>query len=413
MISDYIQLAVRSLVKRRLRTYLTMIGIFIGIAAVVSLIGLGQGLRLAITSQFGFIGTDVLGIQAANINFAGAPGQGAPNPLKDTYIDKIKKINNVKAAFNRYIGSTTIEFKGKQKIEFVVSIPGKEDRKIFETMNSLAAQQGRLLTDLDTKGILLGDNYHRGITYGATFDRPINAGDKVLLNGQIFDVVGILEKKGSFIYDDAIWMNDETMLKEGIRPNDGTVNIINVQVKDVSKISQTQQDIEKLLRKERNVKIGDEDFTVQTPQKALETLNSTLFAVQLFVTIIAVISLLVGGIGIMNTMFTAVLERTKEIGIMKSIGARNSTIFTLFFLESGLLGLIGGLIGVILGIIFANGMAFIGSLALGSNLIRASISPGLIFGALAFSFVMGTFFGVLPAYRASKLNPVDSLRGAK
>ncbi len=413
MISDYIQLAVRSLTKRRLRTYLTMIGIFIGIAAVVSLIGLGQGLRLAITSQFGFIGTDVLGIQAANINFAGAPGQGAPNPLKDTYVDQIKKINNVKAAFNRYIGSTTIEFKGKQKIEFVVSIPGKEDRKIFETMNSLAVQQGRLLTDLDTKGILLGDNYHRAITYGATFDRPINAGDKVLLNGQIFDVVGILEKKGSFIYDDAIWMNDETMLREGIRPNDGTVNIINVQVKDVNKIAQTQQDIEKLLRKERNVKVGDEDFTVQTPQKALETLNSTLFAVQLFVTIIAVISLLVGGIGIMNTMYTAVLERTREIGIMKSIGARNSTIFTLFFLESGLLGLIGGLIGVILGLIFAYGTAYIGSLALGSDLIRASISPGLILGALAFSFVMGTFFGVLPAYRASKLNPVDSLRGAK
>ena len=413
MISDYIQLAVRSLTKRRLRTYLTMIGIFIGIAAVVSLIGLGQGLRLAITSQFGFIGTDVLGIQAANINFAGAPGQGAPNPLLDTYIDRIKKINNVKAAFNRYIGSATIEFKGKQKIEFVVSIPGGEDRKIFETMNSLTVQQGRLLSDQDAKGIILGDNYHGGVTYGATFDRPINAGDKVLLNGQIFDVVGILEKKGSFIYDDAIWMNDETMLKEGITPNDGTVNVINVQVKDVNKIAQTQQDIEKLLRKERNVKVGEEDFTVQTPQQALATLNSTLFAVQLFVTIIAVISLLVGGIGIMNTMFTAVLERTKEIGIMKSIGARNSTIFTLFFLESGLLGMIGGLIGVILGIIFANGMAFIGSLALGSDLIKASISPGLILGALAFSFVMGTFFGVLPAYRASKLNPVDSLRGAK
>jgi putative ABC transport system permease protein len=413
MISDYFKLAVRSLVKRRLRTYLTMIGIFIGIAAVVSLIGLGQGLRLAITSQFGFIGTDVLSVQAANINFAGAPGQGAPNPLMDTYVDQIKKINNVKAAFNRYIGSTTIEFKGKQKIEFVVSIPGKEDRKIFETMNSLTVQQGRLLSDQDTKGILLGDNYHRASTYGATFSRPINSGDKVLLNGKLFDVVGILEKKGSFIFDDAIWMNDETMLREGIKPDDGTVNIINVQVKDVNKIAQTQQDIEKLLRKERNVKVGDEDFTVQTPQKALETLNSTLFAVQLFVTIIAVISLLVGGIGIMNTMFTAVLERTKEIGIMKSIGARNSTIFILFFLESGLLGMIGGLIGVILGLIFANGTAFIGSLVLGSNLIRASVSPGLILGALAFSFVMGTFFGVLPAYRASKLNPVDSLRGAK
>jgi putative ABC transport system permease protein len=413
MISDYFKLAVRSLAKRRLRTYLTMIGIFIGIAAVVSLIGLGQGLRNAITSQFGFIGTDVLSVQAANINFAGAPGQGAPNPLKEELIDKIKKINNVDLAFGRYIGATTIEFKGKQKIEFVVSVPGNGDRKAFERMTNLKVQDGRLLTDQDTKGILLGDSYHKGTTFGATFDKPINAGDKVLLNGKQFTVVGILEKKGSFIFDDAIWMNGDVMISEGIKADDGTVNIIAVKVKDVNKIDQTQQDIERLLRKERNVKEGEEDFTVQTPQKALETLNSALFAVQLFVTIIAVISLLVGGIGIMNTMYTAVLERTKEIGIMKSIGAKNSAIFTLFFLESGLLGMVGGLIGIILGLIFANGLAFIGSLALGSDLIKASVSLGLIFGALAFSFVMGTFFGVLPAYRASKLNPVDALRGTK
>jgi len=413
MFRDYISLAVRSLTKRRLRTYLTMIGIFIGIAAVVSLIGLGQGLRIAITSQFGFLGTDVLSIQAANINFAGAPGQGAPNPLNDTLVDKIKKINNVEAAFNRYIGSCTIEFKGNQKIEFVVSVPGKDDRKIFERINNLKVQDGRLLTDQDNKGLLLGSNYLTGVTYGATFSKPIHAGDKVLINGKQFDVIGILEKKGSFMYDDAIWMNDDTMLNEGIRPSNGAVNIISVKVKDVNKIIQTQQDIEKLLRKERNVKAGEEDFTVETPQKALETLNSTLFAVQLFVTIIALISLLVGGIGIMNTMYTAVLERTKEIGIMKSIGAKNFTIFTLFFIESGLLGMIGGAIGVILGLILAYGLAFIGSIALGSNLIQAHVSLGLIFGALAFSFVIGTVFGVLPAYRASKLHPVDSLRGVK
>jgi putative ABC transport system permease protein len=412
MFRDYISLAVRSLTKRRLRTYLTMIGIFIGIAAVVSLIGLGEGLRIAITSQFGFLGTDVLSVQAATIGFAGAPGQGAPNPLKEDLVDQIKRINNVDAAFGRYIGATTIEFRGKQKIEFVISVPGGTDRKIFERINNLKVQQGRLLTDQDTKGLLLGDSFHSGATYGATYDRPINAGDKVLINGTQFTVVGILEKKGSFIFDDAIWMNGDVMITQGIKADDGTVNIIGVKVKDVNKMDQTQLAIEKLLRKERNVKEGEEDFVVQTPQKALETLNSALFAVQLFVTIIALISLLVGGIGIMNTMYTAVLERTKEIGIMKSIGARNSTIFTLFFLESGMLGMVGGIIGILLGLSFAYGLAFIGSLVLGSDLIRASVSLGLIFGALAFSFVLGTVFGVLPAYRASKLHPVDALRGA-
>ncbi|HJX05358.1 MAG TPA: ABC transporter permease [Candidatus Nanoarchaeia archaeon] len=413
MLTDYFTIALRSLLKRRLRTYLTMIGIFIGIAAVVSLIGLGEGLRIAITSQFGFLGTDVLSVQAANVNFAGAPGQGAPNPLKEDLVDQIRKINNVEAAFGRYIGSATIEFRDKQKIEFVMSVPDKEDRKIFERMMNLKVQDGRLLTDQDARGVLLGSNYHTGITYGATFDRPINAGDKVLINNKEFTVVGILENKGSFIFDDAIMMNNDAMIAEGIKADDGTVNIIGVKVKDVNQMEQTQQDIEKLLRKERDVKVGEEDFVVETPQKALESLNSTLFAVQLFVTIIAVISLVVGGIGIMNTMYTAVLERTKEIGIMKSIGAKNSTIFTLFFIESGMLGMVGGLIGILLGMGFAYGLAYVASLALGSDLIRASISIGLILGALAFSFFFGTVFGVLPAIRASKLNPVDSLRGAK
>ena len=112
----------------------------------------------------------------------------------------------------------------------------------------------------------------------------------------------------------------------------------------------------------------------------------------------------------MNTMYTAVLERTREIGIMKAIGARNSMIFLLFFLESGLLGMIGGIIGVLLGASIAYGMAFIGKLVLGSSLIRASINIYLVFGALSFSFIIGTIFGVLPALNASKLPPVEALR---
>jgi len=191
------------------------------------------------------------------------------------------------------------------------------------------------------------------------------------------------------------------------------VNVIAVKAKDQNRISQAKEDIEKLMRHERNVKEGEEDFQVQSPQQTLEALNSTLFAVQLFVYIIAAISLAVGGIGIMNTMYTSVLERTKEIGIMKSIGARNSAIFTIFFVESGLLGIVGGIIGIALGMSFAYGISFVGRILLGSELIQASISPYLVLGALVLSFVLGTVFGVLPAYQASKLNPVDSLRSTK
>jgi len=390
-----------------------MIGIFIGIAAVVSLIGLGQGLKDAITGQFGFISTDVLSVQAASVSMAGAPGAGAPNPMKKEYVDKINRLSNVELAFGRYMATTTIEFNDIQRIEFVISMPNGEKRKPVEVMANLKTQDGRLLTDADRNGILLGDNYINDNSYNGGFEKPVRAGDKVLVGGKQFTVVGIIEKKGSFIFDDAIWMNEQSMIDNNIVSDENNVNIIAVKVKDVNRIAETQQDIEKLLRKERDVKEGEEDFTVQSPQKALESLNSTLFAVQLFITIIASISLVVGGIGIMNTMYTAVLERRKEIGIMKSIGARNSTIFTLFAIESGFLGLVGGIIGVVLGLILSYGFAFIGSLALGSDLIRANVSLGLILGALAFSFVLGTACGVFPALRASKLNPVDSLRSAK
>ena len=112
----------------------------------------------------------------------------------------------------------------------------------------------------------------------------------------------------------------------------------------------------------------------------------------------------------MNTMYTAVLERTKEIGIMKAIGAKNSSVFYIFFIESGFLGTVGGLVGIIFGMALAYGLAFAGKIALGSDLIQASVSPFLIVGALIFSFLLGSFFGVLPALQASKLQPVEALR---
>ncbi|HLC61319.1 MAG TPA: ABC transporter permease [Candidatus Nanoarchaeia archaeon] len=408
MFKDYAAFSLKNLRNRRLRSWLTMIGIFIGIAAVVSLIGLGEGLRLAITSQFGFLGPDVLSVQASGLAFAGPPGTAVATPLTDGLAEKIEKINGVDASFNRYISSGTLEFNDRQNIGIAGSVPEGENRKIFERMVNLIAEDGRLLKDGDTRKVILGNDFKDSDAFG----KGIKVGDRVLFNGVAFEVIGILEKKGSFIFDRIVLINEKSMISIlGIDKK--KVNIIAVKVKDRNRISQAKEDIEKLMRHERNVDEGEEDFQVQSPQQTLEALNSTLFAVQLFVYIIAAISLAVGGIGIMNTMYTSVLERTKEIGIMKSIGARNSAIFTIFFIESGLLGTVGGVIGIALGMSFAYGISFIGRILLGSELIQASVSPYLVLGALVFSFVLGTLFGVLPAYQASKLNPVDSLRESK
>jgi putative ABC transport system permease protein len=403
MISDNFKLAFKNLSQRRLRSWLTMIGIFIGIASVVSLIGLGQGLRIAITSQFDFLGTDILSVQASGNTF-GPPSSSVPNALSDDLVDKIEKINGVEASYNRYIASGKLEFNDKQVIGLAASIPMGEDRKLFEKMLNLKTQSGRMLKQEDNKRLVLGSSFSDDSIFG----KSVNAGDKVLLNDVKFEVIGVLEKKGNFMIDGSVLLNENTLLD--LTGDDGTTDIIAVKVKDEKNIDKVKFDIEKFLRKERDVKIGEEDFAVTSPQAMLEALDSVLIGVNIFVFIIAAISLLVGGIGIMNTMYTAVLERTNEIGIMKAIGATNSSIFLLFFIESGFLGLVGGIIGILLGVLLAYGMSAIGRIALGSDLIQASVPMSLIIGSLCFSFILGTFFGVIPAYQASKLQPVEALR---
>lgn len=408
MIKDYFLFSFNNLKSRKIRSFLTMIGIFIGIATVVALIGLGEGLRIAISSQFGFLGTDVLSVQASGLGLAGPPGTGVATPLTDDLDEKVEKVENVEAAINRYIKTGTLEFNDVQGIGMAMSMPSGNNRKIVEEMLNVNAEQGRLLKDGDTRKVLLGNSFTNEDNWGG---KGIGAGDRVLISDISYEVVGIMKSKGSFLLDSAVIINEKTLLNDF--EDDGTVNVIGVKVKDEKKIDKTKEDIEKLLRKERNVKKGEENFEVQSPQNMLETLDSTLFAVQLFITIIAAISLLVGGIGIMNTMYTAVLERTKEIGIMKSIGAKNSNIFTLFFIESGFMGMVGGIVGVILGLIFAYGFAAIGRAALGANLIQAHISVGLMLGALVFSFLVGLIAGMIPAIQAAKKNPVDALRFTK
>jgi len=408
MLFDYILFSLKGLKQRKLRSWLTMIGIFIGIASVVALIGLGEGLRGAILGQFGFIGPDVLTVQASGINFVGPPGQAVVNPLTDDLADKMERITGVEVAINRYIESGTLEFNDRQDIIFAWNVPEGKDRNIFEDMINLEVIEGRLLKDGDNFKTVIGNNFAKEDRFG----KPIRIGNRITFKDKTFEVIGIMNKRGSFIFDSAIVLN-ENVLVNNFRQDDDSVNIIVVKVKDLKSIDNVIEDLEKLLRKERDVKKGEEDFTVNSPENALQTLDSTLFGVQLFISIIAFVAIIVGGIGITNTMYTAVLERTKEIGIMKSIGATNRTIFSLFLLESGLLGMVGGIIGIIGGFLIAFLAAFGGRIALGSDLIQADISLTLVIGALLFSFLIGLISGFIPVYQASKKHPVDALRFSK
>ncbi len=407
MLKDYSRFAINGIKNRKLRSWLTMIGIIIGITAVVSLIGIGQGLKVAISSQFGDIGTDKLTVMASG--GMGPPGTGVVTPLTKDNAKKIEQVNGVKTAIGRLTRSIKLEYNDHISFGMAASMAEGDGRKLIESAMNLEAEKGRLLRDGDTKKTVLGNNFGEK---DSQFEKQISVGSNVVIQDEKFEVVGILEETGSFAVDGIVFMEEDD-LRKILDTSDDEYDIIVAQVHPNADIKAVQENIEKVMRKERDVKVGEEDFTVQTPQAVLAQVNSTLFAVQLFVYIIAAISIIVGGIGIMNTMFTSVLERTKEIGIMKSIGAKNSTIFSLFFIESGLIGSIGGIIGAAVGISMAMGLAFAGRMALGSELIRAEISIWLVLGSIFGSFLLGSIFGVIPAIRASKLNPVDALRHTK
>ncbi len=407
MLKDYFVFSISNLRHRKLRSWLTMIGIIIGITAVVSLISIGEGLKVAISSQFGSIGTDKLTILASG-GF-GPPGTGVVTPLTKDNLKKIEQVRGVKIAVGRLAESIKMEYNDHVKFGMATNMVEGERRKLIVSVLNLEAGKGRLLRDGDSKKTILGNNLGEA---DAGFEKQIVLGSKMLIEDEEFEVIGILKKKGNFLVDN-IAITEEDDLRKILDIPDEDYDVIALQVHPNADIKAVQEDIEKLMRKERDVKKGEEDFTVQTPQAVLAQVNSTLFAVQLFVYIIAAISIIVGGIGIMNTMFTSVLERTKEIGIMKSIGARNSTIFSLFFIESGLIGSIGGIIGAVIGISMATGLAFIGRILLGSELIRTEISLWLVLGSILGSFLLGSIFGVIPAIRASRLNPVDALRHTK
>lgn len=407
MLKDYFLFSFNNLKSRKLRSWLTMLGIFIGIAAVVSLIGLGEGLRVAITSQFGFLGSDLIMINTGGMT--GPPGSTeVETPFTRSNVKDVENVKGVWVAAGRIIDSVKVEYNNQVGFSLSTSMPAGDDREDIEEALAYEADKGRMLKDGDGNLVVVGSNFADEDTFG----KEIVPGSKIKVEGEQFRVVGILEKKGNFMFDNAILLN-EGVQRDLLDREEDEYDAIGVRIMQGVKISEVSKDIEKILRKRRDVDEGEEDFNVRGAQNIVENLNSILLSVNIFVWIIASISLVVGGIGIMNTMYTAVLERTREIGIMKSIGARNSAIFGLFFVESGLLGSVGGIVGITLGVLFAKSLAAVGRAALGSELIAAHISFMLVFGALMFSFGVGAFFGVLPAYRASRLHPVDAIRFGK
>ena len=402
---DYLILALKNLKHRGVRSWLTLLGIFIGVTAVVALISLGAGLQAAVSAQFGISATNVLVIQAGGMNNYGLPGSGAVNKLTTSDAKAIEELSSVATTITRNIVVVKTEFNHKLDIATAGSVPyGKKKKELWKALD-LKIEYGRFLQDSDSRKVVLGNGFSSSDN---KFGKAIQVGNKILIDGEKFGVVGILKKKGSFIFDNIILINDKPL--KNLAGYGDKVDMIVAIAKDANQMNRTKNDIEKLLRKRRDVKKGEENFEITTPEAMMQTVNNILGGVRIFIVIIASLSILVGILGIINTMTTSVLERRKDIGIMKAIGAKNSQIFTQFFFESGMLGFIGGVAGVILGSL----IGIIGTLAiknfLGTN-IPLTINPILIIGALLGSFLVGAIAGIIPAMRASRQNPVEALRG--
>ena len=408
LFSENFKIAIRALRANKLRSVLTMLGIVIGVATVVALLSIGKGATASITSDVQSSGTNLLTVSAGR-SF-GAPGGGASQQASHLYYSDYELlqrglVNNVTLIVPSYQSSYVIKFGDES---FSVSVTGVTED--YQEVRSYDVANGRFITDGDNKSqalvAVLGSQTAEDL-FGSL--SPI--GKTVSVNGIKFEVVGVLESKGSGFgsSDDAVFVplqTGYTKLFGSTATFNGkkTIDNIYVSVETTEMMDTVSAQIEYMIRRSHKIAASDElDFSVQNQTDTLETLSSITDTLTVFLGAIAGISLLVGGIGIMNIMLVSVTERTKEIGLRKAVGATKNQILTQFLIETMTLSVLGGVMGILLGV----GIASIVTL---TGLITAVITADSILLAFFFSLAIGVFFGLYPAFRAANLHPMVALR---
>ncbi|MEK9185110.1 MAG: FtsX-like permease family protein [Patescibacteria group bacterium] len=387
--------------QRKLRSWLTMLGIFISIATIFTLISLSLGLQGAINEQFKILGVDKFFIMPKGQ--LGAPGTGGAVELTTKDVNVVEKVSGVKDVTYANVVNAKVEFNKQTKYLMIIGLP--TDRiKLFEESTDLKMEDGKFIEKSETGKVALGYDYK----YGNVFGKPIVVGESILINGQKFKVSGILGQIGNPQDDKNIYLSIDDV-KSVFNTGDRIDEII-IQINPGENIKEIASKVEIKLRKFRGLTEKTQDFTVLTPEELLKSFGNILTIITAFLGGIAAISLIVGGVGIANTMYTSVIERTKEIGIMKAIGAKNKDILWIFLIESSLLGLSGAIIGVILGYGLSVGIVYAVTNIYNTNLLQVAAPWYLIFGCLAFGFLIGAVSGVLPAWQASKTKIIDALR---
>jgi len=391
--------AIESLTANITRSSLTMLGIVIGVGAVIALMGLGEGTQASITGEIESIGTNVLFVSS---------GGEADNPealtIRDAQViadpNLAPSVKNVAPVLQ-----STVE----------VSIPGEStDTSLvaitpeYHLVQSADVAQGLPITDDQLENyasiVLLGTDVAEEL-----FNRTTDLiGEKVRLNGQVFTVSGVLEEQGAAGFgssgDNQVLVPLTTaQLRLLKRASSDEVDLIYIQANNAEGVPAAEEEVAQILRSRHRSTLGEDDFEITTTQSIVDMAETITNTLTLFLGAIAGVSLLVGGIGIMNIMLVTVTERTKEIGLRKAMGARKKDVLSQFLVESSLLSLGGGLIGIMLGFGIA---IMVGRLIS----IDAVITVEVVLLATLFSAAIGLFFGLYPANRAASLEPVEALR---
>jgi putative ABC transport system permease protein len=398
--------ALTSLSANKLRSMLTVLGIVIGVTAVIALMALGQGTTASITSQIESIGTNLVFVSPGSTRQGGvAQEQGSAQTLTTNDASALAQLPGVVAVAPTVGGRVQIAYQGQNSnTRMTATDPA------YQTMSNLTLSNGGFFTDSNEASyssvVVLGSAVAQEL-----FNDPTGGvGALVTLNGLPFQVIGVLQSKGGtgfFNQDDQIFVPLSTaQLRLVGQTNFGQGNVVNsieVQVDQPNDVNNVTQEITQAL----SARHGSVDFSVTSQQDVLSTITQATNVLTIFLGGIAGISLLVGGIGIMNIMLTTVTERTREIGLRKAVGARRSDILQQFLVESVVLSVIGGVVGVIFGWLIAHAL---GRVQLGGSAITPIVTLNSVLLATLFSMAVGLFFGIYPANRAAKLEPVEALR---
>ncbi len=402
MNSEYFKIAFKNLRARSLRSWLTILGIVIGIFLVISLLSLSEGLKNSIMSELQTMGGDMIIVIPGDVTDMMTAMMGGVE-LKDREIDAIKRARGVDVVLEMPFAGAMVRHYQQAEMALIYGVDFNEGLTVLHEDMGWDAAKGRLALP-GRREVMVGNLVPRDIF------PDLVAGDTLTIEGREFIVSGVLRSLGNREDDLAIAM-DLQDYRDVTGRREGTPMAL-VKMHDGYDINVVMENIERELEDAMIRRRGEDapSFSVLSSENVIEMVESIMGILQIAVVAFASIAIVVGGIGIMNTMYTSVRERTKEIGLLKAVGARGRHIISIFLFEAGIIGLVGGVGGVILGILLALSVE---NVLAGTNAmfhLQAHISLWLVLFGLSFSFVVGCISGLLPARQAAKLEPVEALR---